>query len=54
VSWSVKISNKAGKTLVKLPKNIRTILGALVLDIRATGPVRGDWQNYSKLADGSR
>ena len=29
------------------------LLQQLTVDIEDTGPVRGDWPNYSKLADGS-
>jgi mRNA-degrading endonuclease RelE of RelBE toxin-antitoxin system len=52
-SWSVKFKKKTAKALAKLPKNVRRNLEALIADIRATGPVRGDWPNYSKLSDGT-
>lgn len=53
MSWTVKTKKKVAKNLLKLPKNIREELQALVGDIIKGGPVRGDWPNYSKLADGS-
>ncbi|PWU17108.1 MAG: cytotoxic translational repressor of toxin-antitoxin stability system [Bdellovibrio sp.] len=53
MSWIVQVKKKVGKDLKKLPKNIREVLEAPLADIRATGPVRGDWPNYSKFADGS-
>ena len=53
MNWTVKVKKKVAKGLLKLPKNVRQALEALAADIRATGPVRGDWSNYSKLADGS-
>lgn len=53
MSWTVKVKKSAAKNLLKLPKNVRQALEALAADIRASGPVRGDWSNYSKLADGS-
>ncbi len=53
MTWTVKVKKKLAKKLHNFPHNIREALEALVLDIRATGPVRGDWPNYSKLADGS-
>lgn len=53
MSWTVKTKKKVAKSLQKLPKNVREDLQALVADIMKSGPVRGDWPNYSKLADGS-
>jgi mRNA-degrading endonuclease RelE of RelBE toxin-antitoxin system len=53
MSWSVKFKKKAAKNLTKLPKNVRQDLEALIADLRATGPMRGDWPNYSKLSDGT-
>lgn len=53
MSWIVQVKKKTTKDLKRLPKNVRENLEALVADIRATGPIRGDWQNYSKLSDGS-
>jgi mRNA-degrading endonuclease RelE of RelBE toxin-antitoxin system len=53
MSWTVKVKKKAAKGLIKLPKSIREAVEALVVDIRISGPVRGDWPNYSKLSDGS-
>lgn len=35
--------------MLKLPKNVQRDLEALIADLRAAGPVRGDWPNYSKL-----
>jgi mRNA-degrading endonuclease RelE of RelBE toxin-antitoxin system len=53
VKWSVKIKKRTAKDLAKLPKNVRQDLESLIADIQASGPVRGDWPNYSKLRDGS-
>ena len=53
MSWTVQVKKKTAKDLKKLPKGIREALESLVVDIRVGGPVRGDWPNYSKLADGS-
>ena len=36
----------------KLPQRARELLFQLLRDIEVTGPVRGDWPNYSKLASG--
>lgn len=53
MSWTVNIKKKVVRGLKKLPKNIQEDLAALVADLEDSGPVRGDWPNYSKLADGS-
>jgi len=52
MSWTVKMSRSAEKSKMKLSKPIRQILFALIHDIESAGPVRGDWPNYGKLADG--
>ena len=49
--WIVTYSRQAEKQRGKLPERIRGILNALILEIMAYGPVRGTWQNYSKLGD---
>lgn len=53
VSWTVTFTKKAAKQVGALPENIRLAMRALVADIEATGPVRGDWPNYSKLGGGA-
>ena len=50
VCWKVVFSKKATKQKEKLPEHIQEILAALVIDIEAGGPVRGDWAHYSKLS----
>ncbi|MCM0083930.1 cytotoxic translational repressor of toxin-antitoxin stability system [Geomonas sp. Red32] len=52
MAWYVRMSRIAEKQKDKLSKPLRQILYALVGDIEALGPIRGDWPNYSKLADG--
>jgi mRNA-degrading endonuclease RelE of RelBE toxin-antitoxin system len=52
MTWIVKLSRNAEKQKIKLSKPLRQILYALVGDIEAGGPVRGDWPNYGKLSDG--
>jgi mRNA-degrading endonuclease RelE of RelBE toxin-antitoxin system len=51
MQWTVKISNKAAKQYKKLPKSVRDGIDALIKEICIAGPVRGNWPNYSKLAD---
>ncbi len=50
--WTVAYSRKAAKLREKVPERVKSMIDALIIDIRATGPVRGDWPNYSKLSDG--
>lgn len=49
MAWTVIFSNKAGKQYKKLPKTVRDTVDLLVSEIRISGPVRGNWKNYSKL-----
>lgn len=48
-NWSVSFSNKAAKQYRKIPETIRDAMDALALEIQVSGPVRGNWKNYSKL-----
>ena len=47
------ITAKAASRLKKLSPKVSELFQQLAVDIEDTGPVRGDWPNYSKLADGS-
>lgn len=49
--WTVSFSPKVQKSLRKMPQDIRERLAVLVNDIIYRGPVRGEWQNYSKLGN---
>ena len=51
MTWKVTFTGKARKQKEKLPEKIRELLFQLAKDIEASGPVRGDWPNYSKLGD---
>jgi mRNA-degrading endonuclease RelE of RelBE toxin-antitoxin system len=51
MKWTVKIVGKARKQKEKLPVKIQIILHQLAKDIEDSGPIRGDWPNYSKLSD---
>jgi mRNA-degrading endonuclease RelE of RelBE toxin-antitoxin system len=53
MAWTVSISKRATKQLRKLPEWISETVAMLLRDIEATGPVKGNWPNYSKLSDGS-
>jgi hypothetical protein len=52
MSWTVTFSKAAAKQAERLPEIVRLSLKTLVLEIAASGPVRGNWRNYSKLANG--
>ena len=49
--WTVVFTNKTRKQKNKLPLRVQESLYQLVREIESTGPVRGDWPNYSKLSD---
>ncbi len=51
--WTVRISKKATKAVLKMPQGAQYAFDHLVREIRLDGPVRGNWPNYSKL-DGNR
>lgn len=50
MSWNVLLTNKAAKQYRKLPRTIRDNIDALIMEIQISGPVRGNWPNYSKLS----
>ncbi len=50
MSWNVLLTNKAAKQYRKLPRTIRDNIDALIMEIGISGPVRGNWPNYSKLS----
>jgi len=51
--WTVTYSRQAEKLRAKLPIRVMVILDALILEITASGPVRGTWKNYSVLSNGN-
>ena len=52
MSWEVKVSKRAQKGNKKLPKSVRQLFEALLLDLMKTGPIQIEWPNYSKLSHG--
>jgi len=50
MAWRVELSNRARKQAVKLPKAVQNSLMLLMREISISGPVRGNWANYSKLS----
>ena len=49
--WVVELTRKAVKQQAALPERIRLVLQVLMEEIRAEGPFRASWRNYSKLSD---
>lgn len=49
MTWVVTINKKVKKLFKKLPQRIKAALYVLVAEIKDTGPVRGNWSNYSAL-----
>jgi len=51
MTWTVHLTNKAAKQAKKLPESVQDNLKLLLKEIMVSGPVRGNWPNYSKLSD---
>ncbi len=51
MQWTVEFTNRARKQSSRLPQRVREVLFQLVRELEKSGPVRGDWPNYSKLSD---
>jgi hypothetical protein len=49
MSWSVIANKKVQKHVEQLPGRFKDALALLVADIKESGPVLGNWPNYSKL-----
>jgi mRNA-degrading endonuclease RelE of RelBE toxin-antitoxin system len=49
--WKVKIHSKVAKALPLLPALAQKAFEALAFDLRARGPVAGNWPNYGKLGE---
>jgi mRNA-degrading endonuclease RelE of RelBE toxin-antitoxin system len=47
--WKLRIHSKAAKALKALPVPAQKAFAQLVFDLRANGPVAGNWPNYGKL-----
>jgi hypothetical protein len=52
MKWQVVLTSKADKQAGRLPRAVLDRLFTLMEEIRQVGPVRGNWPNYSKLAEG--
>ncbi len=51
MNWTVTILKRARKQIQDLPRPVYEALFLLVADIQQSGPVQGQWPNYSKLSD---
>jgi mRNA-degrading endonuclease RelE of RelBE toxin-antitoxin system len=49
MKWTVNLTKTAKKQVDRLPKAVRQKLAVLLQDIEHSGPIRGNWQNYSSL-----
>jgi len=49
MKWELSHSKKSAKQVKQLPGKIFDALMALEAEIEISGPVRGNWPNYSKL-----
>ena len=49
MAYEVRIRKKAARGLDRLPKRVQQLLFLLVADLRADGPIRRDWPNFSSL-----
>jgi len=49
MNWTVTVTKKGLKAIPKLPKSVKQSLFTLLWEIESSGPVRGNWKNYSKL-----
>lgn len=48
--WTVRLHRNVAKQLARLPQRVQMSLIALIRELEAHGPVRGNWPNYGKLA----
>ena len=49
MKWTVTVSSRVRKQIERLPEQAKRSLVALITDIECSGPVRGNWPNYSLL-----
>lgn len=51
VSFTVRISRQADKTIAKAPRAIQQKFALLLNDLEREGPIRKDWPNFSALGN---
>lgn len=47
--YEVIIKRKISKNIEKMPENIQDKMIVLIEDLRSKGPIRSEWQNFSRL-----
>ncbi len=52
MTWTITNSKRVNKALRKLPRSVLDTLIMLYRELEFSGPVRGNWPNYSKLGPG--
>ena len=50
--WTVEVHRRVQRQVAALPLRVQRSLVALIREIEARGPVRGNWPNYSTLGSG--
>lgn len=50
MKWTVTINRKAERQALSLPRKVVDRLRLLTEEIKLSGPVRGNWPNYSRLS----
>jgi hypothetical protein len=50
MKWTVTEKTGLHKRIRNLPENVQNLLIALKKDMEASGPIRGDWPNFSALS----
>ena len=51
-NWKVKVTKKAAKKALKMPKAVQVLFQTLLVDLIKAGPIQHEWPNYSRLSQG--
>lgn len=51
MTWTVTEKRTLNKQVRKLPAKVQNLLITLKRDMEVSGPIRGDWPNFSALSD---
>jgi mRNA-degrading endonuclease RelE of RelBE toxin-antitoxin system len=47
--YQVKLKKKTIKNIEKMPEPVQDKMATLLINLKATGPIRTEWPNFSKL-----
>lgn len=50
--WQVELTSKATKQMEHLSRDIKDRLSLFMMELELYGPIRGNWANFGKLANG--